>query len=72
MSLIEQIRAMPLHEKLLTMESLWEDLAGRDDAVEVPEWHKEILDQRERLIAEGKARFINWEQAKSEIWQETR
>lgn len=63
---------MPLHEKLLTMEALWEELAGRDEDVEIPEWHKEILDHRERLIAEGKARFISWEQAKKEIWQETR
>jgi len=72
MSVIEQIRAMPLHEKLLTMEALWEDLTGNEDGVEVPEWHKEILDHRERLIVEGKARFIDWEQAKREIWQETR
>jgi hypothetical protein len=72
MSLLEQIRAMPLHEKLLTMEALWEDLASLDEGIEIPEWHEEILDHRERLIAEGKAKFISWEQAKSEIWQETR
>lgn len=72
MSVIEQIREMPLHEKLLTMEALWEDLAGSEENVETPEWHKDILDHRERLITEGKAHFIDWEQAKKEIWQETR
>jgi hypothetical protein len=30
MSVIEKIREMPLHEKLLTMEALWEDLAGNE------------------------------------------
>jgi hypothetical protein len=72
MSVIEQIREMPLHEKLLTMEALWENLASSEESVEIPDWHKDVLDQRELLIAEGKAHFIDWEQAKKEIWQETR
>lgn len=72
MSVIDQIRGMPLHDKLLVMELLWEELSSTEDNVETPEWHKEILDHRERLIAEGKARFIDWEKAKEEIWQETR
>ena len=72
MSVIEQIREMPLHEKLLTMEALWENLPSSEESVEIPDWHKDLLDQRELLIAEGKAHFIDWEQAKKEIWQETR
>ena len=72
MSVIEQIRVMPLHEKPLTMEALWEELATSEENVEIPQWHKDILDDRERMIAEGKAHFIDWEQAKKEIWQETR
>lgn len=72
MSVIEQIREMPLHEKLLTMEALWEDLSSSEENVEIPEWHKDILDHRECLIAEGKAHFMDWDQAKKEIWQETR
>ena len=72
MSVIEQIREMPLHEKLLTMEALWENLACSKESVEIPDWHKDVLDQRGLLIAEGKAHFIDWEQAKKEIWQETR
>lgn len=72
MSVIEQIRDMPLQEKLLTMEALWDDLAGSEENVEVPDWHKDMLDHRESLIAEGKAHFIDWDQAKKEIGQETR
>lgn len=72
MSVIEQIREMPLHEKLLTMEALWEDLAGGGENLEIPQWHIDILNERERLIAEGKTQFIDWDEAKKEIWQETR
>ena len=33
------------------------------------DWHREVLEERERLIACGEAKFIDWEQAKAEIRQ---
>ncbi len=53
---------MTTEEKLAAMEELWEDLSRRD-AVPVLQWHKDILDERQRLIDEGKAEFIEWETA---------
>jgi Putative addiction module component len=38
----------------------------------VPPWHKELLDERERLVAEGKAHFIDWEDAKKQIEEATK
>ena len=67
MTVMEQIYKMPLHEKLLAMEALWDDISREEAVLEVPQWHKDILDDRERLIAEGKARFIDWEDAKKQI-----
>ena len=58
---------MPLHEKILVMEAIWDDICREEDGLEVPQWHKDILDERDRLIAEGKARFIDWEDAKKQI-----
>ena len=58
---------MSTAEKLRAMEALWDDLCRREQTVPVPQWHKDILDERERLIAEGKARFIDWETAKKQI-----
>lgn len=69
MTAIEQIHQMPLHEKLIIMEAIWEDISREKDALEIPQWHKDILDERERLIAEGKAQFIDWEDAKEQIKQ---
>ncbi|MGH9929022.1 MAG: addiction module protein [Pyrinomonadaceae bacterium] len=65
-----QIEQMTLPEKLRMMEALWDDLC-RQDAVPMPKWHKDILDERRRLIDEGKARFIEWETAKSQIRERT-
>ena len=46
------------------------DLSRKEEAIESPEWHREVLEERERLIASGEARFIDWEQAKAEIRRE--
>ncbi len=64
---LEQIRQMPVHEKIAIMEAIWEDLSAQESAVEVPQWHKDLLDERERLVAEGKAHFLDWEDAKKQI-----
>lgn len=69
MSGIEQIRQLSLQEKLLMMETLWEDISREEDQLEMPQWHKELLDERERLIASGEARFIDWGDAKKRIRQ---
>ena len=61
------LKEMTLQEKLAAMELLWEDLARSPESIESPTWHKEILDERRRLIAEGKAQFMDWETAKTEI-----
>jgi hypothetical protein len=38
-----------------------------DDFLPSPHWHESILEQREKSIATGEARFIDWELAKIEI-----
>jgi hypothetical protein len=61
---MEEIRQMPLHHKIAIMEAIWTDLSSQETDIEVPPRHKELLDERERLVAEGKAHFIDWEDAK--------
>ena len=58
---------MTVSEKLQLMEALWENLSRNADALESPEWHREVLEDRERRIASGEARFSDWEQAKADI-----
>jgi len=61
------IDQMTIEEKLQAMEALWDDLCQHEESLPVHEWQQEILDQRERLIEEGKARFVGWEEAKKRI-----
>ena len=65
------IEKMTIEEKLQAMEALWEDLCRHERAIPVQQWQKRILDERERLVEEGKANFIDWEQAKKDIVRET-
>jgi len=58
---------MALSEKLQLMEALWDELCNREEEIPVPDWHKTVLDERERQVAEGKATFVDWETAKQRI-----
>jgi hypothetical protein len=64
---LEQIRELPLREKLLVMEAIWDDLSRDEKNLEVPQWHKDILDEREHLRSEGESKFVDWEDAKRQI-----
>ena len=70
MTTMLQIDQMTLQEKLQAMEALWDDLCQREEEVPVPQWHKDILDERQRLIEQGQAEFIDWETAKKQIADE--
>lgn len=66
------ILELPRHEKLELMEAPWEDLARQPENVEVPQWHKELLDERLAALEKGSDRFIPWEEAKRDLERRTR
>jgi len=61
------LHEMTIQEKLAAMEALWEDLSRSPEAIESPEWHREILDERRQRVADGTSRFEDWETAKAKI-----
>jgi len=66
-----QIDQMTVAEKLRIMEELWEDLRTRAEGVPMPQWHKDLLDERERLIETGEAQFDDWNTARKRITEQT-
>ena len=62
-----EIRQLPLPEKLALLEAVWTELASDPDTVEVPQWHKDILDERQQLLERGYSQVIDWELAKEQI-----
>ncbi|MBX3347007.1 MAG: addiction module protein [Nitrospira sp.] len=61
------LKEMTRREKLAAMESLWEDLARDPESIESPAWHKDLLDERRKRLAEGQSRCADWETAKANI-----
>ncbi len=62
-----QLNQMTIKDKIRAMESLWDDLCKHADAVTSPSWHKDVLSQREKSIAKGKDKFIEWNKEKGRI-----
>ncbi len=72
MSTTLELDRMTLEEKLQAMEALWADLSRNPENMPVPDWHKEILDGREKAVKEGKAAFLPLASVKNQIADEIR
>jgi putative addiction module component (TIGR02574 family) len=62
-----EIRKLPLSEKLELLEAIWSELSSDPDNIVVPDWHKEILDERQHGVEQGSMNAIDWELAKQQI-----
>jgi hypothetical protein len=58
---------MTTSEKLRAIEAIWDDLQRTPEALPSPPWHATVLENRERRIQEGGARFTPWNEAKRAI-----
>jgi hypothetical protein len=58
---------MSISEKLRIMELLWDDLCHTESDIPSPQWHENVLMERENLIRDGKDEFVDWDQAKKEM-----
>ena len=61
------LKKMSRDEKLRAMEALWADLSQDEDRFESPAWHAQSLRNAERAVKNGKAKFMDLEQAKKRI-----
>lgn len=61
---------MTFADKLQALEMLWADLSKSPEQLDSPEWHQSVLSERRKLVAEGKLRFEDWDQAISDLRSE--
>ena len=62
-----EIEKMTLEEKLRAMEALWADLSRKEQDIQSPPWHEQLLKEREERVQSGQERFESWEDAKREL-----
>jgi len=61
------LQEMTTEEKLQAMEMLWDDLCRNIPESLSPQWHGEVLREREERINEGKEGFRDWDETKERI-----
>ena len=72
MSMDLPLKKMTLADKLETMELLWADISKRPSDLPSPAWHRNVLDERRRLVADGKLGFLDWDTTIAELREELR
>ncbi len=63
-----KLEEMTTKDKLKAMEQLWDDICRDLPDFSSPAWHEHILKEREQKLREGKDKFVDWDQAKKDIW----
>lgn len=58
------LQNMSTEEKLMSMELLWDDLCKNQINFTSPDWHENVLKDREKALAEGRDKFVDWKKAK--------
>ena len=64
---LTEIRKLPVKEKIQIMEVLWEDLRSQVQEEPIPDWHKELLDNRRKAVDAGHEKVLDWDQVKDSI-----
>jgi hypothetical protein len=65
-AVLPSLKEMALPAKLQVMEELWNDLCHLSGGIESPAWHGGVLTARSNRVAEGTAKFHDWEDVKDQ------
>ena len=63
----EEIKRLPIEQKIQMMEALWEDLRQRFERSEIPESVKRLLDERRDRVRSGQAQLRDWDSVKGSL-----
>lgn len=63
----DEVRALPLDQKIQIMETIWQDMRDRLEQSEIPDRVQELLDQRRARAQAGSAKVLDWDAVKASI-----
>jgi len=66
------VAELPVAEKLMLMEKLWDALRAQADSSVIPDWHKDVLAERLRRLDSGSEPVTPWAEAKERIRAQTK
>lgn len=59
-------------QRVELMEALWKEMSRNPEEIESPDWHRQVLAEREERLKNGTDRFISLEEAEALIREKTR
>jgi putative addiction module component (TIGR02574 family) len=69
MSIDLPLETLSVAEKVRLLESVWQSLCSHSGDVQSPEWHREVLEARNRRLEDGRATVSSWGEAKARLLQ---
>jgi hypothetical protein len=70
MKVAVDLKAMSVPEKMELLQAVWDDLLQAESELQSPDWHGEVLRERDERVNSGQEKFIDWEDAKAELKRE--
>lgn len=65
---ILNLEGMTTTQKFIAMEELWEDMSKNINSDELtPQWHLDVLDEREKKVQNGEAQFSEFKDVKKRL-----
>jgi putative addiction module component (TIGR02574 family) len=70
---IQKLLELPVAEKIELAQMLWESIEPEDEAgfLAIPDWQRQILDERLTDLAEHPDDEQTWKEVKAELWRES-
>jgi len=62
---IAEIKKMTVHERLTTMEHIWDSLCREEVEPESPAWHQDILKERKKRMDSSDAKYLTVEELRN-------
>ena len=63
---------LKIDEQIEYVQALWDRIAAKEDLVPVPNWHREILDERLADLEANPDAGRPWEEVKADLLKNTR
>ena len=61
------LKEMNLSEKFMAIEMIWDDIVHNSANFPSPEWHGDVLKERDAKIKSGEDKLIDWNLAKEQL-----
>lgn len=62
---ITEIKALPVSERIMLMEEIWDSLCHEREQVESPLWHQSIVNDRLELLNSKQATLLSLQELKN-------